>query len=151
MTEADLNHDIGKSLTLYYKIPDDGSSVGIGGKRPFDGFGALNGRPVFWEAKLLKSFESFNFKKLKSHQIQNLIDYKKEIPNAFCLFVIGVIVSPRKVRLYVWSSLNDLLEIQKRKEEKNNIKAKELLTLTNYIEKTKGTFNFTEGINNGLL
>jgi penicillin-binding protein-related factor A (putative recombinase) len=139
MKESDLNKVIGDSLDWYYKIPDDGSSIGIGGKRPFDGFGASKGFPVYWEGKYLHKVEAFNFADLKQHQIDNLIALKKEIPYAKCLFIIGIQWAPRELRAYVFENLQ---EIAKRKEEKQSIYAEEFRELDNYVVKKDGVFRF---------
>lgn len=139
MHENDFNAAISKSLTWAFKIPDDGTSLAIGVKRPFDGFGALNGFPVYWEAKYLNSVRAYNFSSLKDHQIDNLIAIKKEIPYAKCLFIVGVQWSARELRAYVFEDLHD---IKKRKTEKNSILAEELKNLTNFVVRKNGIFEF---------
>lgn len=138
VNEADFNRDIGKSLDWYYKIADDGSSIGIGGKRPFDGFGILGGKPIYWEAKYLHSPSAFNFKNLKQHQIDNLVTISTLAPDAVCFFILGVSFSPRELRAYVFT---DMLDIKRRKDESKSILLKDLKSLTNYTVKDKGKFD----------
>lgn len=138
--EATFNHDIGKSLDWYYKISDDGSSAGIGGKRPFDGFGILNGQAVYWESKYLKSCEAFNFANLKQHQIDNLVRIQKLMPDAICLFIVGVHMGERDVRAFIFT---DMLDLKVRKEEKRSIFKKEFEELKNYVRKSKGKYDLT--------
>lgn len=136
MNEAKLNLAIGKSLDWYYKIPDDGISLKFGGRRPFDGIGIINGFPVYWESKLLKSVSSFNFSRLKDHQLGSLIRIKTLCPRSFCLFLIGVYFSRKDFRLFYF----DLEEISKRKIEKKSITKREFLELKNYCVYEKGVF-----------
>ena len=147
MNEASFNHDIGKSLEWSYKIPDDGSSIGIGGKRPFDGFGIVNGKPVYWESKFLKSVSAFNFDNLKQHQIDNLFAIKKLAPDSYCLFIVGVQYSTRETRAYIF---HDIEEIFKRKRDSKSIFAKEFEQLTNYITRKSGSYDIG-GYLNGIL
>jgi len=139
MHENDLNAVISKSLSWSFKIPDDGTSLAIGVKRPFDGFGAHHGFPVYWEAKYLNSVRAFNFSALKEHQIENLIALKQEIPYAKCLFIVGVQWSARELRAYIFE---DLGYIKIRKQAKKSILAEEFKTLTNFIVKKNGVFDF---------
>jgi len=140
MKESDLNKVIGDSLDWYYKISDLDASLGAAAaKKPFDGFGASKGFPVYWEGKYLHKVEAFNFADLKQHQIDNLIALKKEIPYAKCLFIIGIQWAPRELRAYVFENLQ---EIEKRKEEKRSIYAEEFRKLDNYVIKKDGIFRF---------
>jgi penicillin-binding protein-related factor A (putative recombinase) len=139
--EAAFNLDIGKALDWYYKISDLDASRGVpSAKKPFDGFGILKGKPVYWEAKFLKTCEAFNFSQLKQHQIDNLVTIKKNAPEAICLFIIGVKMAERDVRAFIFT---DMLDIKQRKEERRSILKKEFEQLSNFIRKTKGKYNLS--------
>ena len=75
MNEVNLNSIINRSIgrmdgAFNHKISDP--SGGMGSQNPFDGFGIINGKPLYYEAKIIKGgIYSFNFNKIEVHQYKN--------------------------------------------------------------------------------
>jgi len=136
MKEAEVNNIIRKSLDWGYKIPDDGSSMSMGIKRPFDVFGIIDGRPIYIESKAMNKMQSFNLGKIRDHQIKSLVDIKKLNPDAICGIALSVNCGRAKHRLYLWT---DVEEIARRRDNKENFKKTELETLENYVLRKKTT------------
>jgi penicillin-binding protein-related factor A (putative recombinase) len=122
--EKELNTIIKNSLSWGFKISDP-PKVAIHSfqKNCFDGFGILETRPVYWEAKFLKNLESFNLNSIADHQINNLSIIKKLMPDAFCWIVLGIRVGRNDSRIYLFDNIE---EISKRRLEKKNYLRKEL-------------------------
>jgi len=99
MNEKDFNTILNRSLKTLgfsYKIPDPSAfDATITIKRPFDIFCVNPLFIAYIESKLLKGYQSFNFKRLQEHQSQSLedIDYivgqKKEWDNIYPLVVVA--------------------------------------------------------------
>lgn len=151
MLERDFNTIVSRSLNNLggygFKISDSGQyfngKVGHS-KNPFDGFGRFNNHFVCWESKYLNSPSSFNFNNLQDHQIENLIGFYEGIPEAcYSLFLIGVNFGRNDIRAFYWIN-EDLYNIKKRKENKDNIFKKEFLSLNNFIKIKKGMINLDE-------
>jgi len=138
MKESSLNTIINQSINRKYwnhKISD-----GIGGisvQNPFDGFGIMNDKPLYYEAKLIKGgMYAFNFSKIEDHQVENLriinASLLKEIPNKFyTLFPVGFYKSREYFRILLFSYKT--IESRKSNGEKS-IKQKEL---NKFIEQNK--------------
>lgn len=122
MTEAQFNTIIGNSLDWHHKISD-----GSYGQKPYDGFGALAGRPVYWEAKWLRKPAAFPWSRLESHQIEGLIAMQKNIPAALSWLIIGVDYGRGDKRVFLFDNLEEI-RTRKRSEEKS-IKKKEFDSL----------------------
>ena len=146
MKEAELNTIIKNSLLteFSYKIPDAGFSKSI--KRPFDGFGIYKGLPLYWEAKMNKSFGVLDLQKIEDHQIANLLRIQRtlKVPN-YCWLIWGVKVN-NKTRIYIF---DDMELINERRNNEKNILLKELKTITNYgmVCNKLIDFSFYEGYN----
>lgn len=75
MKEAELNTIIRNTLLDEYRFGHKISDVGGGAqqRRPFDGLGLYEHRPVFWEAKIAQGVKAFNLKLVfegeRSHQM----------------------------------------------------------------------------------
>lgn len=151
MHEKEFNTIVSRSLNTLggfgFKISDTGQY--FNGKvshlaNPCDGIGLLNKHFVCWESKYLNSPSAFNFTNLQDHQIENLIKFYENIPNAcYSLFLIGVNFGRGDIRVFYWMN-DDLYHIKERKINKNNIFKKEFQTLTNFINIKKGLINFNE-------
>lgn len=151
--EAEFNSVVSRSLSVSgygFKIADTFASSSLSrSSSPFDGFGYFfdknnKGYPVYWESKFLKEPSSFNFNRLEEHQINNLINFKKAVPDSLSLFLICVDFGRGDKRVFYFK---DLDEIYKRKQEKKNILKKEFLELKNYVIIKKGIIDFNEIIN----
>ena len=133
MLERDLCLIIGHSLDWYHKVSDYGGVRH--GVLPFDLFGVLNNKPIYIEAKFSKKPESFNLQRIQPHQLENLMEVKRLCPIAQCWVVLGVNFSRGDTRVYVFDDLDNL---KKRRDSKDNILKKELLSLPYYpIKKGK--------------
>lgn len=132
--EQALNTVIKNSLQWAEKIPDASGNFAVT-PRAFDGFGiSHNGLPVYWEAKYLKTMESFNLQKIEDHQITNLLTIKRLCPIAQCWIVLGVSVSRGDNRVYIFGDVED---INNRRIDRRNYLKKELETLP-YHKVVKG-------------
>jgi penicillin-binding protein-related factor A (putative recombinase) len=91
MKEIQLNTIISRSIKKigwYHKISDPLGGTGI--QNPFDGFGVINGYPLYIEAKLIKNgIYAFNFNKIEEHQITNLNEINKMLSISKCLIAVG--------------------------------------------------------------
>lgn len=150
MRENDFNTIVSHSLSSLengfgYKIPDTFASDSFKrSKAPYDGYGFFNKHFVCWESKYLNNPSSFNFNNLQEHQIENLIKFYENIPNAcYSLFLIGINFGRGDIRVFYWMN-DDLYNIKERKLNKENIHKKEFLSLSNYINIKKGLINFNE-------
>lgn len=128
MKEAELNTIISKSLNRYekgwgFKIPDP--SYGEGTQRCFDGFGAFNRKPLYFETKLIKGVYSFNLNRIEEHQWKHLCNLKAYLPNALCLVPVGFYI-PRKTTYILWFNIETLVDLTFK--EKGSILKKELET-----------------------
>lgn len=128
MKESQLNTIISNSLKTIgwaYKISDPMGGTGI--QNPFDGFGVYNKYSIYWEAKLLKSYQAFNFKKIESHQLKNLIDINNILlNNCYTIIVLGIFESRKYFDVYFF----DIKYIDKLiKNNKKSVLKKELLEL----------------------
>jgi len=137
-SEADFCTVIVKSLDLGFKIPDPTSDFEKTVKRVFDGFGVLQGVPIYWEAKLTKGLKSLNLQEIREHQIDALIEYKKALPNCHAWIIWCVTVKAGEHRVYIFE---DPFEIKRRRDNKENILKKELVTLPYKLVK-KGKVDF---------
>lgn len=107
-----------------YKIPDVGFDL-----KPYDCFGFHNGMSYVMELKWLPKPQAFNFNRLEQHQIDNLIQtYEIMGDNVRACFIIGVEYSRMDKRAYVFTN-EQLYEIRRRKENKENILKKEFSNL----------------------
>lgn len=148
MIESDFNSIVTKSLNSQggfgFKIPDERSTLtGFHSKNPYDIFGIFDGHFIAWESKYLQKPESFNFKELKDHQIDNLIKAFELCPTAVSIFAIGVNFGRADVRCYFWKN-EDLYTIKDRKNKRKNIFKKEFESLDNYIKIKKGQLDIKE-------
>lgn len=86
---------------IVWKIPDD--RLGISAKKPFDGFGVLFGKPLYFEVKLVKTKRlCLAPSKIKPHQKEALQKIKEFLPYSLCGFVVGHHPSPRARVKYYW-------------------------------------------------
>lgn len=146
MLENQLNAIVGASCNWHFK-PEDGARL----KSPicFDGFGVYRpadasklALPVYWESKNLKKPQSFNFKELQPHQVNNLEAVQKLLGNnALVLFLICVDYGRMQKRVYVF---RDLKYISARKAEQKNIFKKEFDKRRNYVLIKKQLIDFEE-------
>jgi len=93
MKESQLNSIINlnlKKIGFSHKIADPLGGMGI--QNPFDGFSVFQNKSLYWETKLLHGFKAFNFKEIKPHQLENLLQIKKEKPDAICLINLGIFI-----------------------------------------------------------
>jgi len=141
--EAELNLIIKKSVEIYpnsraCKIPDPSSQFSQTIARPFDGFGAWKGTPLYWEAKYLKTLCSFDLSRIEEHQIDNLLFYNKVLEEIcpHCWVILGIKVARGDNRVYIFS---DIKKIAERRKNKENYLKKELITLP-YMKISKGLF-----------
>jgi len=84
MDEKVLNRWIANSFDWSHKLPDPPPGFSLSSnQRPFDGF-ALSPEVgvVFWEAKIMKKLEAFNFSRIAPHQIDNLSRAKNILKNS---------------------------------------------------------------------
>jgi penicillin-binding protein-related factor A (putative recombinase) len=112
--------------SICHKIPDPTGAFAQTVKRPFDLFGALNGKPLYIEAKYMNTAESFNLKKIEDHQISSLLEFKEAVSDSVCWVVLGVNWGRADKRVYVFS---DIKELSLRRKEGKNVLKKELATL----------------------
>lgn len=110
-----------------YKIPDPSSQFGATTQRPFDMFGIIQDKPFYCEVKYLNKLQSFNLERIEDHQIQNLVDIQRRMPNALCWIVLGVKNGRGDSRFYFFK---DIFTIEQRRLNKQNFLKKELETLT---------------------
>lgn len=148
MIESDFNSILTRSLHdsgwFGFKIGDQRSSITqFHSKNPYDLFGYYKGRFVCCESKWLKEPMAFNFTRLEDHQIENLIKAHEMVDNCLAMFVIGVDFGRGDKRVFIWKD-KDLYYIQRRKQNKDNILKKEMLTLNNYVKIKKGVVNFDD-------
>lgn len=110
MNEAVVNTIIKNMFNeqgVAYKIPDPGKGeVFTSIERPFDGFGTISidnkQYPMYWEAKYSNTLKAFNFKNsLREHQAEWLDKFSK-VENSYNFVILGVDVSNRDKRLYIF-------------------------------------------------
>ena len=126
-----------------YKIPDpsqtdiigrktNGISIFKTGIRPFDGVAVLYQKTIFWEAKLLKGYKSFNFNLIREHQISNLFAISRNKGtrdiNIYPLIIVGIWEPHKYFDLYFFH-IDYIINLQKR--DKNSILKKEFMELKN--------------------
>lgn len=116
-----------------YKIPDPTSDFRNTIQRPFDMFGISISNPYYIEVKFMNKLMSFNLNKIENHQIRELTEIKRLNPNARCWIVLGIKVSKMDSRIYIFK---DIMEIEKRRTDKENYLKKELETLPYYSVKS---------------
>jgi len=113
-----------------YKIPDPTGDFVFTIKRPFDLIGRYNTNAIYIEMKYSSSLQSFNLNRIDEHQYESLLEFKK-IQNAICLIGLGVNVSSKDKRIYLWG----VEEVYKRHIEKKNYLKKELEQIPFYTVK----------------
>lgn len=147
MTEKDLNRIIVRSLSdigMAHKISDESQN-----QKPFDYFGACTSFFIYGESKFLKGYQSFNFNRIRAHQLKALTEIHKTIVHS------GSVHTKAVISLGIWEShkyfhvyffdigfINNLLL-----QGITSIKKKELLTLYEknvYVNITKGKLEFVE-------
>lgn len=116
-----------------YKIPDPSHSFSSTIKRPFDLMGSFLQKPIVIEVKYQKGLYSFDLQRIEDHQIEALIYYKKQIPDAFSLVMLYVYVKRNDHRVFIFN----ILDIIERRKNKQNYLKKELETLPYFSVKTK--------------
>ena len=126
MQESDLNRIVNKkfsSLGFSHKISDGVGGVSV--QNPFDGFSVFQKMPWYFESKLLKSYQAFNFKKIEDHQFNSLWKIYQEIM-AYCLILVGVYEPRKYFDLFLFDI--DIIPLAKSIGKKSILK-KELLLL----------------------
>lgn len=123
-------------MSWHHKIGDAGRF-----SKPFDGFGIACGKSIYWEAKLLKKPQAFNFMRLEDHQIYNLLEVTKHNPDAVALFLVCVQFARGDNRIFVF---RDMQYINQRKQSRDNILKKEFEHRSNYVMIKKQLINFEE-------
>jgi penicillin-binding protein-related factor A (putative recombinase) len=136
MLEAQFNTIIGNSLDWRHKIGDAGRF-----KKPFDGFGVFRGKPVYWEAKWLKTPKAFPWSRLEDHQIESLLNIQRLMPDAHCLFIIGVDYGRADKRIFIFT---DMELVNRRKQIEKSILKKEFDARTDYVKITQQLIPFGE-------
>lgn len=134
--EQEFNSCIGRSLDWHFKIPDDSRC-----QKPFDGFGVIGGRPIYWESKFLREPKAFNWNRLEDHQLYHLKEVKKHCPNCMSVLIIGVVFGRGDIRVFVF---DDLEEIEYRKKNGLSILKKEWLTMEDYLSVRYGRVDLSE-------
>lgn len=127
MLEKDFNTIFRRSLDWGYKISDAGGQ--LSGQKPFDGFGMLDGTPIYFESKFLPKPMSFNLNRIEDHQIDNLLKISKLNNDIHCVIVLCVDWGRSDKRVFIFSNME---EIFKRRVEGKNFLKKELETLPYY-------------------
>lgn len=115
MKESEFNKIVKDSIIerggFAYKISD--SAGAYGQKRPFDGFGILKGRNIYWEGKMCNGVKAFNLKDLfegkRGHQMVTLGQIADLTPEAD-VWVPLLCYIPRASQIYLFSfrALQDL-------------------------------------------
>ena len=123
-------------MPWHHKIGDAGKFT-----KPFDGIGIVQGRSVYWEAKLLKKPLAFNFSRLEDHQIANLLSVQRLNKDALALFLVCVQFARGDNRVFIF---RDMEYINKRKTEKLSILKKEFESRKNYVKIHKQLINIDE-------
>ena len=152
MHEKDFNTIVKTTLIneggWAFKIPDppkimmNNNKLPI--KNPFDGFGILpNGRNIYWESKYIKGLHSFNLSIIEEHQIENLLKIKTLNKNNLCIILLCCNISPRDKRVFIF---NDILKLKERRDNKENYKMKELLTLPYLNIRYQTIINFSQSL-----
>jgi hypothetical protein len=131
MKESELNTIISRSIDRYskgwcHKIADPIGGKGI--QNPFDGFGGINDKSLYYELKLIKGIYSFNFNEIAPHQWNNLLWFNENIKNSLSLVGIGLYI-PRKITYMLWFNISTLYDwfIQ----DKTSVKKKEIESYIN--------------------
>ncbi len=127
------------SDTFYHKIADmphfPGSKMRFDVKKPFDIFAVVRGEPLAIEAKMIKKWQPFGLKELRSHQIEALDAFAEAGGSSYVYLNVRIPYikdkQQRENRLIIFDW--DYLKAADR------IPTKTLKTLT-YIQGTKGTF-----------
>lgn len=152
MLEKDFNNIVTKSLnanTYGYKIPDTFVSNSFTRAiAPCDVIGLYKyaniGYPVYIESKSLNKPQAFNFNRLENHQIDFLLKvYNTLGDKGLSLFLICVDFGRNDKRVFYWKN-EDLIKINERKINGDNILKKEFESLTNYITIKKGLIDFSK-------
>lgn len=148
MQEKDINGIIRKSFAeqgdFAFKIQDSGQyfdGVVSHQKNPYDGFAYYKGRFIAWESKFLPKPMSLNLQRLEAHQLDALQKTRKYLNSSVALFLVGIKWSTRETRVYYFTDLDN---IEKRRNNKDNILKKEWEQLTNYIKVSKGQIDLSE-------
>lgn len=139
MEESSLNTIIKNSLVWASKIPDPSNEFAKTSARAFDGFGVLNHKPLYWEAKYLSKLQSFDLQRIADHQIDNLCAIKEQLPDSHCWVILGVDCGRADKRVYIF---DDPFLIRDRRSEKQNFLKKELEALP-YIKIKKNLIDLT--------
>ena len=142
MKESEFNRTIKHSLEqrggFAYKISD--ASGGFGQKRPFDGLGALPGKPIYWEGKMSKGLKAFNIKTVfegeRGHQMTTMALLDSLIGDIVELWVPYLCYEPRDSKVYLFSYRG--LSFLHRKGVKS-IKASHLKKLQHNVLKGSGS------------
>lgn len=130
MLEKDLNRIVCSSLDWAHKIGDTVSyNSQVHQKLPFDGFGLLNGIPIYFECKWLPRAMSFNLNRIENHQIENLQKIHCLNPQVYCVIILGVEWGKSDRRAYIFFNIE---EIAKRRLEGKHYLKKELEGLPHY-------------------
>lgn len=153
MKESDLNLIIKNSLSqegaFAHKISDPPKQVAMSFvQNPFDGFACTPNMIVYWEAKFLKGYQSFNFNSLRDHQFVNLLriyDNCNHLGILSCVYpiiIIGIWSSRKFFDIYSFHiTCIDFL----RKENKYSILKKDFDKLSDYkIIIKQGLFSMIE-------
>lgn len=142
-SEAEFCTIIKNSLTIGFKIPDPTGNFSFTIERLFDGIGAFQGKPVYFEAKFLPELKAFNLQIIMDHQIAGLYSFKKALPNSLCWIILGIKVGHGDNRVFIFDDIDMI--IKRRNNKENFLKKeleilpyfqirKELIDLTNYQE-----------------
>lgn len=122
--EATLNSILDRSfkrIEFHNKIQDAVGGKGL--QRPFDCFGTYDGKPLYYETKLLKKYEAFSFSRIEDHQEANLklIHKKLNVPN-YTLIVLGIYIARKEFKVlffdseYIWKLKESGIKSIKKKE-----------------------------------
>lgn len=134
--ERELDRVLRASLDIGYKIPDIAKGS-MQDKRPFDIFGVFDHKPWYIEGKFLKEPSAFNFSHFEDHQDDWLMKFHKELPDAVCVLLIGVVFGRGDIRVFAL----DIEEAHQRKAEGRSIYKKEFETRP-YVRLMKGKVDY---------
>lgn len=148
MLEKDLNGIIRKSFAeqgdFAFKIQDSGQYFNgkvSHTKNPADGIAFYKGYFVAWESKWLPKPSSLNLQRLQDHQLDFLKKTKNCLKSSKALFLVGIKWTSRETRVYIFE---DIDELERRRNSKENILKKEFETMENYVSVKKGIINIEE-------
>lgn len=130
--EAKLNTIIKNSINIHewaFKIPDHAKGKSFV-TNPFDGFGILNNKPLYYETKLIKKgIYAFSFDRIEEHQWKNLkqiSDLLKD--NCYCFIFVGF-YEIRKLKIVMVFDFNFLW--QEKQLGRKSFTKKELMQFYN--------------------